>query len=68
MIIPVILLPLCIICVFPYQQLSSLLLLKGGHGMFSTSVALGARCLHEGETDTDESEQALTGKIRKIGP
>ena len=65
-VIQVILLPLCIICVFLYQQLSSRILLKGGHGMFSMSVALGACCLHEGETDTDESEQALIGKIRRM--
>ena len=60
----IVLLLLCVVCVFPCQQQLRLLLAKGGHGVVNVRNDLNACCEHENETGTDVSAQVF---IRRGG-
>ena len=61
----VILLLLCIICVFPCHRPLSLLFSKSGQGIFNVRNDFSACCAHEGETTTEESATNVDGSTEK---
>ena len=61
----IILIILCVICVLPCHRPFSLLLQNGEHGVFNARSDLSMCFAHEGEKDTEESAQVLTGKTEK---
>lgn len=52
---------------FPCHQLSGLLLLKGGHGIFNVCNDFSACCVHEGVTGSYESAGVDSEELKK-GP